>query len=80
MTEGQRKYDMNSGVICAKDLPDDRYFAGAVVAMVDADGNYSTAFIPVSLDGVPADEVQETLGGMVATAFELANVDRRIVA
>lgn len=70
-----RRFDRNAGFISLVDtIPDDLMIVGAVIVTIDEAGNYGTTYIPESLDAVPAPEVQETQGGLVAQAFELANL------
>lgn len=70
----ERTYDRNAGFVSLPQIPDDKFIVGVIVIMTDEDGNYSTEFIPESLVEVPSPEVQETLGGMAAQAFEIANI------
>ena len=75
LADTTRKFDRNAGFISLADtVPDDLIIVGAVIVTMDDAGNYGTVYIPESLDHVPAPEVQETQGGLVAQAFELANL------
>lgn len=68
-----RRYDRNTGYLNMPDIPDDKWVAGIVVILMDDDSKYSTEFRAESLDKVPGPELQETLGQMLAGAWELAN-------
>lgn len=68
-----RRYDRNTGYLTMPDLPDDKWVAGVVVILMDDESNYTAEFHPESLDKVPGPELQETLGQMLAGAWELAN-------
>ena len=70
-----RRFDRNAGFISLADsIPDDLTIVGAVIVTMDDAGNYDTTYIHESLDAVPAPEVQEMQGGLVAQAFEIANL------
>lgn len=70
----ERRYDRNAGYLALPTIPDDKVIVGAVIVMMDDAGEYSTVYVPESLDATPAPEVQEAQGGLVAQAFELANL------
>lgn len=71
-----RSFEHNAGFISlVNHVPDDEYIAGVVVISINDNGDYSSRFIPESLDEVPSPEVQETLGAMIAQAFEIANIN-----
>lgn len=70
----ERSYEHNAGFISLIDLPDDKFIVGAVVVMMDDEGNYSSIWVPESMDAVPSLETQEVVGGYAATAFEMANL------
>lgn len=70
----QRSYEKNAGYISLPDIPDDKFIVGAVVILMDDAGEYSSVWVPESLDAVPTNETQEVVGGMAATAFEIANL------
>lgn len=79
MQKGKRRYDKNRGWIHLKDqVADDQYIVGAVIVTMDEFGNYDSVFVPESLDQVPSEDVQADLGGMVATAFEIANLTKGV--
>ena len=69
-----RSYERNAGFMSLPQIPDDKAIVGAVIVMMDDAGEYSSVWVPESLDGVPPSEVREVAGGYVATAFELANL------
>lgn len=70
----QRSYEKNAGYISLPDIPDDKFIVGAVIVLMDDAGEYSSVWVPESLDAVPTNETQEVVGGMAATAFEIANL------
>lgn len=73
----ERRFNKNVGVIPCREVPDDKYIVGATVVMKDDAGNYSTHFVthgPEGMNAVPGEEVQDRLGGMISTAFEIANL------
>ncbi|UOW92810.1 hypothetical protein SEA_ROBINROSE_67 [Microbacterium phage RobinRose] len=69
----ERSYERNAGYLSLTEIPDDQYIVGAVVVLMDGDGNYSAAFVNESLDSVPDPEVQDEIGPWVTQAFSLAN-------
>ncbi|AYB70175.1 hypothetical protein SEA_ONEIAGILLIAN_65 [Microbacterium phage OneinaGillian] len=69
----ERSYERNAGYLSLTEIPDDQYIVGAVVVLMDGEGNYSTVYVNESLDSVPDPEVQEVQGPLIATAFSLAN-------
>lgn len=69
----ERRVDRNAGFLSTSDVPDDVYIAGYVLVTLDESGEYGFIFRPESLDEVPSQEVQETLGRWLAQAFQLAN-------
>jgi hypothetical protein len=71
----QRSYEMNAGYLNLPDIPDDRYIAGAIIVTIDEEGEYRTHFVAESLDEVPHEDVQETLGRWVAHAWHTANTE-----
>lgn len=71
----ERRFDRNAGFISVADtIPDDVTIVGAVIVTMDDANNYSSVYIPESLDHLPIPEVQEVQGEQVAQAFELANM------
>lgn len=70
-----RSFDHNLGLIHTPQVPDDVYIIGAAVVVADEEGKYRTIFVPVTLDAVPHDDVQEGVGGMLADAFMIANLE-----
>lgn len=70
-----RSYERNSGLIATSDIvADDKWVVGAVIITIDEDGAYAAVFKSEDMDGLPAPDVQETLGGFLASAFEIANL------
>lgn len=63
----------NAGFLSLDMIPEDVTVVGAVIVTMDGAGNYSSVLIPESLDALPTPEVQDVLGGYVATSFEIAN-------
>lgn len=70
-----RDYTKNLGMIHTPQVPDDVYIIGAAVVVADEEGRYRTVFVPVTLDAVPHTDVQEHVGGMLADAFMIANLE-----
>lgn len=70
-----RSFDMNVGYLELPLIPDDKFIAGAVIVLMDADGNTSTQFVAESLDHVPDIDVQRELGAAVEQAWQDANLE-----
>lgn len=72
-----RDYSHNLGFLSLPTIPDDVYIVGAAVVVSDDDGRYRTICIAGNeLTALPHDDVQEGVGGMLADAFMIANLEQ----
>jgi hypothetical protein len=67
-----RSYERNAGYVDLPQIPDDVWIAGVIVVTMDADENFSTVFVPESLDDVPIPEVQQELGQLIVQSWSMA--------
>jgi hypothetical protein len=80
MTVTPRRADRNIGGVVSRNIPDDRYIVGAVIVLMDDDGNFSTYIHEqppmASLPSAPAPtaETLMDLGDLVAQAWALASI------
>lgn len=69
-----RDYSRNLGLISLNEIPDDKWIAGAIIVLLDKDGNYTTVFKAQSLEHLPAPEIQEEIRSIVTHSWAVANV------
>lgn len=68
-----RAYDKNVGFISLPEVPDNVFIAGAIIVMIDEEGEYNVAFRAESLDKVPSEELQQEIASIVRSAWAIAN-------
>lgn len=72
----ERQFDHNLGFLSLPTIPDDVYIVGAAVVVSDDDGRYRTICVAGNeLTALPHEDVQEGVGGMLADAYMLANLE-----
>lgn len=72
-----RRFDHNLGMLSLPTIPDDVYIVGAGVVVSDDDGHYRTICVAGNeLTTLPHEDVQEGVGGMLADAFMIANLEQ----
>jgi len=82
MTTGsdKRNTEYNHGIVLDRDMPDDKYIAGAVVILMDDAGEFTAHFVHQRTmfhwrtAPLPSPEVREDLGSLLATAWNIASL------
>ena len=77
-----RKATHNLGAVMIREAPDDRYFVGAFVVMMDDAGRYSVHFKEITASPifgfasaqVPEEGTLQEIAGAMAQAWGLANL------
>lgn len=67
-----RNYTRNPGMISVPEADDDKWIAGAVIVLLDEDGQFHCRFKNVSIDEMPVPEVQEELASWIKQAWDLS--------
>jgi len=75
-----RRTDHNIGGVVSRAIPDDRYIVGAVIVLMDDDGNFSTyihhqrPMASLLSSPLPSDELLMDVGDLVAQAWSLSTL------